>query len=306
VFALLKQYRELFVTLILLVVPFATYLTYAKSGKNLNFADRIILSATSPIERGLNAVVGWGEDTWGNYVALRGEHAENLRLRQEIFVLRDENLKLEEAKRENERLRKVLDFTKADPLPTMVAEVVGLGGSSQYQILTIDKGERDGIRKGMAVVAPEGVVGKVLTITPTSAFVLLITDANLKVAVESQRTRARATVHGSGENKRFKLDMAERSSLFEDGDILVTSGTDGVFPKGLKVGRVTNIDRTRSGWYLSAEVDTELKLSRLEEVMVITSLPPGSEVPTAQIDPLLTKSVSGSSSTNRESVGVKP
>ena len=84
------------------------------------------------------------------------------------------------------------------------------------------------------------------------ADVQLITDVNSGIAAEDQKTRARSTVRGGGENKRCKLDYTERSALFDDGDLLVTSGTDGVFPKGLAVGRVTHLDRRKTGMSLSS------------------------------------------------------
>lgn len=287
-FALLKQYRELVITLVLLALPFATYLSHAKRGKELNRFDRVVLAATGPVERGVNTAVDYAEDLWADYVALRAVRAHNVELQKRVMHLESQNLSLEEARLENERLRQMLDFARAQPAPMVVAEVVGTGLAPDFLSLRIARGERDGIRKGMAVVTPTGIVGKVQQVGEGYADVLLVTDVKSAVAVEDQKTRARATSRGAGENKRCHLEYAERSALIEDGDLLITAGTDGVFPKGLAVGRVTHLDRKKSGWYQSAEVEPSIDLATVEEVLVITQAPPGHDAlpPNAMDDKL--------------------
>jgi rod shape-determining protein MreC len=287
VLALLKQYRELLLTLGLLLFPFFVYLVYSKHGRDLLVTDRLVLTATGPIESHLTEAINWGEDRWGDYVALRGVRAENLKLRTEVLRLQEESLAAAELRQENDRLRVALDFAKTVPLTTVAAPVIGIGGTSTFLSITIGRGDKDGIRKGMAVVTPQGVVGKVETVAPGYAQVLLITDANSKVAVESQRSRARATVRGNGENKICKLDLAERAALFEEGDMLITTGTDGVFPKGIAVGRVSNIERKGKSYNLSAEVLPSAPFNTVEEVLVVT----GSPLPVqgGMLDPALLK-----------------
>lgn len=288
-FALLKQYRELVLTLVLLALPFGTYLSHAKHGRNLNRFDRFVLALTGPIERGVCGTVYALEDAWSGYVALRHVRTENLELRTRVLHLQDENLALQEARGENERLRRLLDFARTQPGPTIVAAVVGEGLAPNYLSLRIARGESEGVRKGMAVVTPLGVVGKVQEVSAHYADVLLISDSNSAIAVEGQRTRARATVHGGGENARCKLDFAERSALFDDGDLLLTSGTDGVFPKGLAVGRVTHLKRQKAGYSLTGEVEPAVELATVEEVLVVTAAAAAdaSSPPAAQLDPSL-------------------
>ena len=276
-FALLKQYRELVVTLFLVAFPFAVYLSHAKRGRDLNPLDRGIVAVTGPIERALMATVGAGQDAWADYVSLRTVRAENLKLRHDVLHLQEEALSLQEARLENERLRQMLDFSRSRTAPMLIAPVVGIGLAPTYLSLRIARGETDGIKKGMAVVTPSGAIGRVQEVAAGYADVLLLTDVNSAIAVETQKTRARATVRGGGEVKRCKLDFAERSALFEDGDLLITAGTDGVFPKGLAVGRVTHLDNRKSGWYVSGEVEPAVDLATVEEVLVVTQLPPGRE-----------------------------
>jgi rod shape-determining protein MreC len=291
VLAFLKQYRDLAITVALLAVPFFVYLVYAKQGRDLNMVDRAILQGTGPIERYLTSAIEWGEDRWGDYVALRDVRAQNMKLREELMQLKADTVQLDELRQENERLRTALDFGRQVPPANILAQVVALGGTNLFLSLTIGRGERDGIRKNMAVVTPQGVVGKVETVGPTYAQVQLITDVNSNVAVESQRTRARATVKGTGENRICKLQLAERAAQFEEGDMLITSGTDGVFPKGLAVGRVSNIERKGKNYSLTAEVIPAVPLGTIEEVMVVPS-PVTREVMAASppaIDPALLK-----------------
>ncbi len=289
--ALLKQYRDLAITIALLAVPFFVYLVYAKQGRDLNIVDRAVLQGTGPIERYLTAVIEWGEDRWGDYVALRDVRAQNMRLREEVLQLKADTVQLDELRQENERLRTALDFQRQLPPANIVAQVVAFGGTTLFLSITLGRGERDGMRKNMAVVTPQGVVGKVETVAATYAQVQLITDINSNVAVESQRSRARATVKGTGENRICKLQLAERAALFEEGDMLITSGTDGVFPKGLAVGRVSNIERKGKNYSLTAEVIPAVPLGTVEEVMVGPGMitREGMLAPSFAMDPTLLK-----------------
>ena len=283
-FALLKQYRELVVFLGLLGVGLASYLSHAKQGRDLNRFDRVVIASTGPLERAINATVGWGEDLWSNYVDLRGVRAQNQDLRTQLFHLQDENLALQEAKLENERLRQLLDFARPQASPTIVAQVVGTGLTTNFLSVRISRGTIDGIRKGMAVVSPTGVVGKIQEVAQSYADVQLFTDIYSKIAVEDQKSRARATVIGGGENKRAQLVNAEHGALIEDGDMLITSGTDGVFPKGLAVGRVTHLDKHKTGFYVAGEVEPAVELTTVEEVAVLTASLPGHEANSASND----------------------
>ena len=147
----LKRYRDLIATVALLVTPFIIYLAYAKQGRDLTRADRLILSATGPIERALEATLGGLQDAWGSYVALRQVRHDNQQLRSQILHLQEENLHLQEARAENDRLRQMLDFARSLPSTAIPAQVIGTG-LSPFLYIRISRGSRDGLRKGMAVV----------------------------------------------------------------------------------------------------------------------------------------------------------
>jgi rod shape-determining protein MreC len=287
VLAFLKRYRELIAIGVLLVFPLITYLAHSKHGRDLTMVDRAVLFVTTPVERGVSAVVCWTLSTWHGYVGLREVQQENLTLRAENLKLKQAVAQMSEAQAENERLRRMVSFAESAPAPLLTAPIIGEGPTLNLLTLKIGKGTADGVVKGLAVVSSDGVVGRVLTAGTHSADVLLIADTNSAVPVRAQRSRARAKVMGQGARdsalslRPFSLVQALRTDDIEDGDILVTAGTDGVFPKGLVVGRVTGVVRPAHGMFLSAEVVPAVNVAKVEEVFVLPRLPGREELPEA-------------------------
>ncbi len=279
--SLFKRYRELFAIGALLVLPLVTYLAHARSGRELNAFDRAVLWVSTPVERLVMWVGNGIVDNYQGWVALRGVREENEVLRRANLQLSSEVALLREAQSENERLRKMIDFAQAAPAPVLTAPIIGEGPVMNLISLKIGKGTDDGVLKGMAVASNEGIVGRVLNAGPRSADVILLSDSNFSVPVRVQRSRARAKVLGQGDRSRPALVQALRTDDIEDGDLLVTSGTDGVFPKGLVVGRVANVERPNHGMFLKAEVAPAVEVGRLEEVFVLMGLPGREELPAA-------------------------
>jgi rod shape-determining protein MreC len=270
---LVKRYWELLVIAALLLAPFFTYVAHAKRGRELNRLDRAVLWITAPVERGITAAVGGAIDRYQGWVALRGVREENMALRRENLRLKEELARRAEAQAENERLRRMIAFAESASTPVLTAPIIGEAPVLNLLTIKIGKGTADGVGKGMAVVSSEGIVGKVISAAPRSADVLLLQDANFAVPVRVQRSRARAKVMGQGARARPALVQALRTDDIEDGDILVTSGTDDVFPKGLMVGRVTRVEKLTHGMFLAAEVVPVAEVGKLEEVFVIMGLP---------------------------------
>jgi len=283
VLALIKRYRELFAIGVLLLLPLFTYLAHAKRGRDLNAVDRVVLSATSPIERTISRVVVGALGSWRSYVDLRGAHQENLQLQVQNQKLQQTVQQLVEAQAENDRLRKMIGFAETAPTPVMTAPIIGEAPVMNLLTFKIGKGTADGVSKGMAVASAEGIVGRVLSAGSHSADVLLLADTNFAVPVRVQRSRARAKVMGQGARSRPGLMQALRTDDIEDGDLLVTAGTDDVFPKGLAVGRVVNVVRAAHGMFLSAEVAPAADVSKVEEVFVLMGLPGREDLPEASL-----------------------
>jgi len=283
VLALIKRYRELVAIGVLLVLSLATYLAHAKHGRDLNMVDRAIIAATSPIERGISRAVVGTLSAWYSYVALRETHEENKALRTRTLQLQQTVNQLVETQAENERLRRMLGFAETAPAPVTTAPIIGEAPVMNLLTIKIGKGTSDGVSKGMAVVCAEGIIGRVLSAGAHSADVLLLADTNFAVPVRVQRSRARAKVMGQGSRARPALAQALRTDDIEDGDLLVTAGTDDVFPKGLVVGRVINVVRASHGMFLSAEVAPAADVAKVEEVFVMQGLPGREDLPEASL-----------------------
>ncbi len=277
--ALLKRQRELIVVAALLLYPFVTYLTHGHRGREINLVDRVVLGVTSPVARALVWTCDGIGDTVSSYGALRGVRAKNLELSTENSQLRAEVNSLREQSAENERLRKAVGYVEATAEKEIAARIIGINPVASFLSLRLNRGESDGVRAGMPVVTADGVVGRVKRATGGASDVELITDQASKVAVLVQRSRVRATAAGRGGGHPLALENAVRTDDVEEGDQMITSGTDGVFPKGLVVGRVTAVQRKQSGMLLSAGILPAVDSTRIEEVLVVPALVPFGPAP---------------------------
>jgi rod shape-determining protein MreC len=290
VLSLLRRYRELILVAVLLIFPLAVFFANAKKPGQVSRVDRVILSLTAPIEKAVGAVVVGSLRAWDQYVALRGSHqrAADAEKRNQALALRVQELQHEAV--ENDRLRRLLALAEAAPARTYTgARVIGVRAEpSGLQLVTLDKGSDDGLSRGMPVITAEGVLGRIHSTGGGNADVLLAIDRNSSIAVRVERTRARANVRGLGHPGLARLDHAVRSEDVIEGDLLVTSGTDAVFPAGLPVGRVTRLQRAAHGLFLEGSVILSVDPTRAEEALVITSgarerdLPPAAQAPGAR------------------------
>ncbi len=265
----LKRHRELIVVAALLLYPFASFLTRAQVGRDPNLVDRAVLWLTAPLQKGLTWTFDGIGSAWNGYVALRGVQAENRALREENRRLRADASERAEVREENQRLKRMLAYTESMPGQQIPARVLGVNPVATLLSLRIDRGEEDGLRRGMPVVVPDGVVGVVQRVTGQYADVVLVTDPNSRLGVKVQRSRVRATASGRGDNRSLRLENALRTEDLQEGDQVVTSGTDGVFPPGLAVGRITSLHRKSYGMVQTAEIAPAVDMTKLEEVLVI-------------------------------------
>jgi rod shape-determining protein MreC len=223
-----------------------------------------------PLQAVSQGAVNWIADFGENYDTLTGFRAENERLRRRIQNLEIERQKLLEAEATNRQLKQLLDFRSHLPAGAVTASIIANSAASWFQSCQIDKGSADGVRKGMAVVTPLGVVGQVVAVTSRAAKVLLLTDPNSGIDVLVQRTRSRGIVSGSLENGTV-LKYMKRSEDVQEGDRLITSGMDGVFPKGLMVGTVIKVRKQHLGLFQFVEVLPAVQTARTENVLVVTA-----------------------------------
>jgi rod shape-determining protein MreC len=276
-----RRYRlSIFITLLLLFALVLMSLR-AKQRKGVEFFDALLMEICSPLQKASTLVINAIQGTFQKYVFLVNLERENRMLKQKIAELQEENYRTKEMKLAIERLKQLLQFREKNSLSMIGAEVVGQDPSSWFKSVTIDKGGRDGVKKGMAVISAAGVIGQILKTAPHYATVLLITDYNSAIDSIVQRTRAKAIVEGKGEN-RCQLKYLLRTEEVAVGDVVVTSGLAGNFPKGLMVGEIKKVDKKGHGVFQYAELVPSVDLTKLEEVFVVMEPIPPPPPPTKE------------------------
>jgi rod shape-determining protein MreC len=275
---LFRRYTLPAFIIILLLSALIVMSLRVKERKGVDYFDALLMEFCAPFQKASTFAIKNLHGLFQEYLFLVHLQRENLMLKQRIAELQKENHQTKEMALANERLHKLLQFRERVSSSVIAAEVIGQDPSSWFKSVTLNKGEKDGLRKGMAVIAPEGVIGQILKTAPHYSTVLLITDYNSAIDSIIRRTRAKAIVEGKGEN-RCQLKYLLRTEEVIVGDVVVTSGLSGNFPKGLMVGEVRKVDKKGHGVFQYAELVPGVDLTKLEEVLVITesALPPQEE-----------------------------
>jgi rod shape-determining protein MreC len=204
---------------------------------------------------------------WGGYFDLVETQHENLLLRERIDALQSDLVRLTELELANQRLHELLQFRSRLDGEVLGARVIARDPTPWVRTFTIDRGERDGVRRGMAVLSPQGVVGQVSQASRTASRVLLLTDHNSGIDAFVQRTRARGIVQGAHE-EGCHMKYLRRDEDVVPGDRVLTSGLDGIFPKGVLIGEVVEVARRNRDLLQVAIVRPSAELDRIEEVLV--------------------------------------
>ncbi len=240
-----------------------------RSGGRTSF-DRALTEATAPVVRGGSAAAGSLAGRWGSLADLRSALERSRSLEREVQELRTERVRWEQERRENEQLRRLLGLRAAVSPPTITARLAGASPIEEKTVL-IDRGSSDGVRPGLPVVAPAGVLGKVILVTDSLAKVLLLTDPASGVAVAQQDGRYQGMMVGRGKGSCQLLYMPTHADAVS-GDLLVTTGLDRLYPPGLPAGRVVAARRGVDGT-MDIEVRPEARPGNSVEVLVMLSAP---------------------------------
>ena len=232
-------------------------------------------TVVTPIERLFHAVGQGTRTAWHDYVNVGALRHENQALRDENEQLRIAQARLNEDANQAHRLQALLDFKEKFVSRTLAAQVVGASASEQSRVLYIDKGSRDGLQPGMAVITPQGIVGKVRDVFPLGSQVLVINDTASGVGAILEKSRLYGVVKGKASGD-LMLDHIMGDEKVERGETIVTSGGDRIFPKGLPVGTIADVS-PGSDLFLNIRVKPAADLNRLEEVLIITEMAATSE-----------------------------
>jgi rod shape-determining protein MreC len=239
--------------------------------------ESVTFGVFSEVQRTLSGGVNGVRQVWGSYVGLRHVKAENEELKRQLAAAQ---IAMQEQRALADRARgleKLLELHDQVELTTTGAGIIGAAASPDFRTLTIDKGTRDGLRRDMAVIAPAGVVGRVVVPSGRSAKVQLLVDRNAAAGVIVERTRAQGVVVGSGDD-RLQMQYVSESSDVAVGDLVVTSGIDTIYPKGLAVGRIETVEKNGPA-FKRIVVKPAVDFSQIEEVLVVLTPTPAKEAP---------------------------
>ncbi len=233
-----------------------------------NPLEQVIIEVTLPVERIFERTVTWTQDFWSNYFFLVNTRKENAALKRELNALKMENNRYREQLFTHERLKALLQFKQSVNIPAVAAQVIGLDPTGWFKSVIIDKGTAAGITVDMPVVNASGVVGRVVSVSPHYAKLLLLVDQNSAVDSLIQRSRDRGMVRGLN-TETCTLDYMVKTSDVQEGDEVVTSGLGGVYPKGIPIGRVVHVEDDSGDLFKHITVKPAVDFSRLEEVLVV-------------------------------------
>jgi rod shape-determining protein MreC len=233
--------------------------------------EQVTFGVFAEVQRAASGTYNFITHSWTGYVGLQGVQAENAELKARLDVLQVELQEQRALAERSQQLQKLLDLRDRANLPTTAADIIGLGASPDFQTVTISKGTNDGLKGDMAVLSPSGVVGRIVTPSTRASKVQLLIDRNAAAGALVERSRAQGVVLGTGEGILRMEYVAELGDV-QTGDTVVTSGVDGIYPKGFVIGQVATVER-RGGAYKLITVKPAVDARDLESVLVVLVQP---------------------------------
>jgi rod shape-determining protein MreC len=233
-------------------------------------ARDVFAVVTTPIQTGLAKASRATFGLWATYLDWKNVRAENRRLREEVQELRVQGLRVVETDDENRRLRRLLALQEHLPLTTLSGEIIAREWGGWIRSLTVNRGRGDNVPRLTAVISPNGLIGRVVEVRPGASIVQVLTDPTSTVGAHVLRTRTPGIVEGDPRGTlRFKF-MARDGASIQSGDVLVTAGQGGLFPRGIPIGTVRSIDNRGAALFHYAELTPAVDFARVDEVLLVT------------------------------------
>lgn len=264
-----KRRKDVILLFLIFIIALTLITINVRGNKNSAIIESVIISVISPFQSIVTKSINKISNIWNMYIYLVNVREENVRLKKEIDELREENNRYIEQNLRYKRLKDMLAFKEKGYGRMVMSEVVGFDPTGWSHLAIIDKGTRNGVKKGMPVLTHEGLVGHIIQSTPKFSKVLLITDVKSAVDVIVQRTRSSGVIVGNNKNICEMKYLAITADI-EIMDKVISSGLGGIFPKGVIIGIVSAVRKEKYGLFQKVEVTPAANLSQLEEVFVIT------------------------------------
>lgn len=265
-----RKYQSIAVAAVLLIISLTVLSFSAIRLSETGFLRKMVLEAAAPVEDTINISLQNLHDVWKRYLFLVGLEDENRRLRKQNADLTEQLNRYREGSLEAMRLQKLLELREGFPQRAVAARVIDRNRSSLFKTLLINKGTADGLRVGLAVLSDQGVVGRIIEISWHASRVLLLIDGNSNIDGLIQRSRAQGILQGAG-SAGCSLKYISRAEEVLAGDVVISSGLSGVFPKGLLLGVVTGASRKEGGLFQKIDVAPAVDFEKLEEVLALTT-----------------------------------
>jgi rod shape-determining protein MreC len=235
--SLLNRYRNITVLLLVIMAQLVLLAVSAKNPDDVRLIRIWTVTAVTPVARIIEGLRGGSTGFLHNYILLHDTNQENRRLRAELDRMKMENVFLKNELNTADRAKALQVFQQHTPSKTVAATIIANGAGSNSKVVFVDRGTVSGVQRGMAVVTPDGIVGKVIAAYPTASQVLLITDPDFAAGVVTEKNQVHGTLKGQG-TPQCKVDYVAFEEKVEPGEWVYTSGDDRIFPRGFRVGIV--------------------------------------------------------------------
>jgi rod shape-determining protein MreC len=267
-FRYITRNKGLLALVIIILASFLWMTSQARQPGGPSLLERGVNAAAYPFVKTIRFTTGTAKRVWTGYFYLVGLVKENERLERDNGRLMIENVKLRESVKRQRRMESLLALKEEEPSPVLAAKAVGRDASSWFKSVLVDVGENDGVRKNMPAAVYTGLVGRVLRAYGGASRVMLITDPGSAVSCMTERTRDTGILVGDGTGL-CRLLYVDKSADVAQGDLLIASGLDGIYPQGMPVGEVVKASGSAPGYFQDVQVRPTADIDHLEELAII-------------------------------------